>query len=429
MTKTAENTEVQLNTDPLPVSEVVAPTEPEQLAEAVAAAAAAGQAVYPIGGGTSLDYGMPPTREGLGLSLSALKRTIDYPFRDLTITVEPGLSMAELAEALKRKGQFLPIDVPQPETATIGGVVAANFNGPRRYGQGTIRDYVIGIEGVDGRGAHFKAGGQVVKNVAGYDLCKLLTGSLGTLAVITQLTLRLKPLPEATALLVLDLPELKAAEPVLAGLIHSETTPTAIELLGGPVWMSDEALGRATSDTGCRIVVGLEGTKVEVDWMLAQLRGEWSEAGHSHARQVEPADASALWSRLAGFPAAGEDDLVIKASTVPSNVVPFLCAVQEAYPDSSAQAHAGDGVILVRFPEFDPGDVSKVLVGKLQGMVAATGVPGANVNVLSTRIDAGWTRRAIWGASGPDAAIMQAVKQQMDPSGILNPGRFIYPSL
>ncbi len=136
--------------------------------------------------------------------------------------------------------------MPQPAAATLGGVVATAFSGPRRYGYGTMRDYVIGITAVDGRGTPFKAGGRVVKNVAGYDFCKLLTGSLGTLGVITQVTLKVRPLPERSRVSGVRTARSDAvAERLLAALVDSATTPTAVELLLGPRWREHASLGIA----------------------------------------------------------------------------------------------------------------------------------------------------------------------------------------
>ena len=176
----------------LPITETIEPADPLELAATVQSCYDDDVAVYAIGGGTSLALGLPATKPGKGVALSKLNRVVDYPARDMTITVEAGITMKSLADQLATERQRLPIDVPNSQQATIGGVIATNFNGPRRYGQGTIRDYVIGISAVDGRGITFKGGGRVVKNVAGYDFCKLLTGSLGTLGVIHQVTLKLK---------------------------------------------------------------------------------------------------------------------------------------------------------------------------------------------------------------------------------------------
>src|SRR3954454_12535858 len=158
-----------------------------------------GTAVYPVGGGTMLDYGLPPARPGVAVDLRSLDKVVDFPARDMTITVEAGITIAKLNEITRAEGLHLPIDVPNPESATVGGAIACNVSGPRRYGYGTFRDYVLGITTVNDRGELVSAGGRVVKNVAGYDLMKLHTGALGTLGVITQVTLKLRPVPEAIA--------------------------------------------------------------------------------------------------------------------------------------------------------------------------------------------------------------------------------------
>jgi glycolate dehydrogenase FAD-binding subunit len=213
--------------DYLPVKETDSPANSDEVAACVRHACESATPLYPIGGGTSLDFGLPAKADGRGLSLGKLNRVIDYPARDMTVTVEAGVTMQALEELLTKERQRLPVDVPNAERATIGGVIATNWNGPRRYGESSLRDFVIGISAVDGRGLAFKGGGRVVKNVAGYDFCKLLTGSLGTLGVITQVTLRLKPIPEQSALVACSLPDVAVAEKVLAALVSSQVTPTA----------------------------------------------------------------------------------------------------------------------------------------------------------------------------------------------------------
>ncbi|CAK9046533.1 Elongation factor G (EF-G), partial [Durusdinium trenchii] len=151
--------------------------------------------VAPFGGRTCLQFGGCLASNVTPISTTELQRVIDYPARDMTITVESGMRLDNLADILKAEGQRLALDIPQRHRATLGGAIATNASGPGRVGLGTWRDYVIGISAVDGQGRLFSAGGRVVKNVAGYDLCKLLVGSLGTLAVITQVTLKLRPLP------------------------------------------------------------------------------------------------------------------------------------------------------------------------------------------------------------------------------------------
>src|SRR5262245_21138531 len=131
-----------------------------------------------------LHLGLPPVKPGYAVDLRGLDQVIDYPARDMTITVRAGITIAKLQEILAKENQRLPVDIPDSEIATLGGAIAVNASGPRRYGFGTLRDYLIGISFTDDGGKEAKAGGRVVKNVAGYDLCKLHIGALGTLGIV-----------------------------------------------------------------------------------------------------------------------------------------------------------------------------------------------------------------------------------------------------
>ena len=409
----------------LPLTETHDPVDQAALAALVAEAHRGGMAVYPIGGGTSLDYGLIPTMPGIGLSLARLDRVIDYPARDMTITVEAGITMEALATTLARERQWLPIDAPQSASATLGGVIATAFSGPRRYGFGTLRDYVIGISAVDGRGTPFKAGGRVVKNVAGYDFCKLLTGSMGTLGVITQVTLKIKPLPESSQLLVCDLPDAASTERALAALVNSATTPSAVELLVGPHWQDIAAFGPAASGSIGRLIVGLEGTAEEVRWMTRQLGQEWRELGLAECHAIVDEQAVDAWKELREFPTVAGAPLVLKASVQPSRTVEYVELIRRLDPQASIQAHAGNGIVIARFAKFDAGDLSRVLIGRLQ---PAAQLAGGHAVILSSTL-VGLTRQAVWGGASEATAWMDKVKAKFDPQGVLNPGRFVYANL
>src|SRR3990172_2394355 len=242
----------------LPLTETIAPTDQAGVAAAVRAAHAARQPVYPLGGRTSLDYGVTPKLAGRGLDLAGLSRIVDYTPRDMTILVEAGVRVADLAATLAAEKQHLPIDLPRAAEATIGGAVATNWSGPRRFGYGTLRDYVTGIRAVDGRGITFNGGGRVVKNVAGYDFCKLLTGSLGTLGVITQLAFKLKPLPELATTVVADCIDLPTADKLLSRLVNLPAPPVAIDLLVGTPWQESVAASEHRVAGVERRVAGVE---------------------------------------------------------------------------------------------------------------------------------------------------------------------------
>ena len=159
-----------------------------------------GHAIYPQGGRTALDYGGVPRRPGVAIDTTGINRLIDYPFADMTITVEAGMTLSALRAILAEQGQRVLVDAPDPDQATLGGIYATNASGPRRYAAGRPRDQIIGVSFVTSEGVVVKGGGRVVKNVAGYDFPKLLTGSMGTLGIITQLTLKVRPIPEASAI-------------------------------------------------------------------------------------------------------------------------------------------------------------------------------------------------------------------------------------
>ncbi len=408
--------------DSLPLSETHSPADQAALAALVGDCYQRAAAIYPIGGGTSLGYGLPASVPGVGVTLGQLNRIVDYPARDMTITVEAGITLDALANTLAKERQWLPVEGAQPASATLGGLVATASSGPRRYGYGTMRDYVIGITAVDGRGNAFKAGGRVVKNVAGYDFCKLLTGSLGTLAVISQMTLKVRPLPESTALLSCSLRDFAAAERLLAALVNSTVTPSAVELLAGPAWRDHASLGVLTAGYCGRLVVGLEGSKQEVDWMLGRLTDEWHSLGINEAHVVAGDAATSLWRDLREFPSDGDAPLVIKASLPPSRTAEFAQLALEIDPQASILSHAGNGIVIVKFSQFDAADISRKWIGRLQ---PAAQLAGGSTAVLSSTLD-GLTRQAVWGNAMPAHVWMTKVKRQFDPKNLLNPGRFVY---
>jgi glycolate oxidase FAD binding subunit len=378
--------------------------------------------IYPVGGGTSLDFGLPPRDAGIGLAMRGLKRVVDYPARDMTITVEAGITIDALAATLAKEKQWLPIDLPNAHRATLGGVIATNASGARRYGNGTMRDYVIGITAVDGRGKPFHGGGRVVKNVAGYDFCKLLTGSLGTIGIVTQVTLKVVPRPECSRFVACRVRNLPAAEKLLEGLVTTRTALTAVELLLGPAWQNDPGLGKLAAGEIGLAVVGFEGTTPEVAWSVKTLFNEWHKLG-GNPEVVSDDQVGGLWTRLAQFPVEGSPALVIKASLRPSRTVEFIEMLQKVDPKCDIQSHAGNGIVVARMSQFGSGGMSKLLVGTLQPAAAEH---GGHVVVLSCNQPGELTRQATWGGTGDAGSIMEEVKRRFDPKNLLNRGRFVY---
>lgn len=403
----------------LPAQEIVEPESVDELAGLVRESAENHQPVYPVGGGTSLEYGLPARQPGRVVRLNKLSRIVDYPSRDMTITVEAGITMSHLAEVLNEQGQQLPLDAAVPHQATLGGLLATNFSGPRRFGHGTARDYLIGVQAIDGRGLVFSGGGRVVKNVAGYDFCKLLVGSLGTLGIMTQVTLKVKPRPEKRCFVACQPRDLEDAEHILSALTTSQTYPSIVEWIGGPAWHHIEPIAKAKADW---IIVGLEGTSVEVDWMTDQLVGEWRSLGVGTTETWTEAQAAQLDAQLVEFPARSDAALTIKASVTPSGTTPMIQAARHVDPNCSILAHAGNGVVIIRFDEFPADGLTRSLSAQLRPIAIAH---QGQVTVLACPSGQELTHQSVWG--GIEALpMMNRIKEQFDPRGILNTDRFVY---
>src|SRR5580700_11014717 len=223
---------------------VVCPTDAAQIAEILRFAAAEKLAVIPTGGCTKLGIGSPPARYDIALDLSRMNRVLAYDPQDLTLGVEPGVRIQDLLGTLAEKNQFLPLVVPFLDRATVGGIVAANSSSPLRHAYGAVRDFCLGMEFVTGEGTRAKSGGRVVKNVTGYDLHKLLVGSLGTLAVITRVNFRTFPLLPAQGTFAVSFSSAEAAFDFCRDISHSVLTPQMVEVVdpgAGRLLFSPEA--------------------------------------------------------------------------------------------------------------------------------------------------------------------------------------------
>lgn len=400
------------------------PASIDELKTIVREARAKQHALYPVGGGTMLSLGYMPTQPGRIVHLRDLNAILDYPARDMTVTVQAGITLSKLQEVLGSERQSLPIDIPLPDQATLGGAIATNASGPRRYGLGTLRDYVIGISVVNDEGQEIKGGGRVVKNVAGYDLMKLYTGSLGTLGIITQVTLKLKPLPESSALLVIPVAAAKIGER-LDLLNFSRTRPVCIELLS-PV--ASDRIDKATSagvlagdSNQWNIAIGFEDNAKAVAWQKEQLWKElaWKEPV-TEIRECPHDTAERIMAALRDFPLWSDTTVSFKANMLPSAVANFCAQATEQASDLLLQAHAGSGIVIGHLPNASL-ETAHSLIERVTPLAAA-----AKGNLIVTRCPNEWKSiLAIWGQSTNDRVLMKAVKAKLDPNHIFNPGRFV----
>ena len=378
------------------------------------------RALVPVGGRTALQFGYAATDPVTIIATGGLSRVVDYPARDMTVTVEAGLRVEELQKLLKREGQRLPIDVAQAHRATLGGAIATNTSGPARFRHGTLRDFVIGISAVDGTGRQFSAGGRVVKNVAGYDLCKLLIGSLGTLAVITQVTLKLRPLAEALRIEWLTFDTLHQVDDVLTHLLASETQPLAVEVLNPKAaWQVRTESQQDLPTDRFVLCVAFEGSENEVNWQSDTLRGEVARFEPGESRGLEGEAAMKLWKALVEYQAASDDPLTFHASLPPSRTIEFMSAATEA--GIALQSHAGNGVVIGHLADdcASP-EQAAALLTPLRNAAQQQG--GA---LVIQNCDPDWKRTLpVFGALPDPAGLMSGMKHALDPHGLFNPGRF-----
>ncbi|MBI2973775.1 MAG: FAD-binding oxidoreductase [Armatimonadetes bacterium] len=389
----------------------VMPTDAAQIGMVLKICTETGVAVIPWGGGTSMSLGNVPSRAEVVLGLERLGALIEHDDANLTATVESGMRVAALQQVLARRQQFLALDPPRPADATTGGVVAANTNGPRRMLYGGVRDQVIGMKVVLATGEQVKAGGKVVKNVAGYDMCKLFTGSLGTLGVITEVTFRMAPVPERTATVLasgtlaqaLEMTERTRDSVLLPAAIAVLNAHAASTLTGGP--------DRHNAILG----IWIEGFTEAVGRHLKDLRAMANDVGMS-ADVLEGTAHDALWERVRDF-GSGTSGALFRLTVPLGAVGEAVASISGWSPVPQIVAHAGAGTIWILTDSED----APAWLARLAAL-AATSRGHTIIAAAPPHVKGGLD---VWGPPPPGLSIMQEVKRQFDPAGILNPGRFV----
>ena len=400
----------------------VFPGSVDEAAAVVSLAAEAGMPIVPWGGGTAAAVGVPPARAGLVLGLSRLRAIVEHEPGDLTVTAQAGVILRELQAALGARGQWLSLDPPDADRATLGGVLAANASGPRRHLYGTARDLLIGVTVVTAGGSVVRGGGRVVKNVAGYDLPKLFIGSYGTLGVIVEATLKLRPRPDDERLVAVPFERLKDAGAAVRAILASDLIPNAVDL-------ADTAAARAVGvdQAPAVLLVGFDGLREQVDWQVAELASIVRPYGGGQTPTTLPDGA---WTALAR---AAQTAFETPAAVMTLSVLPSLVADTMEQGASSARqrglstawsAHAGVGLITgaVR-AEGDRQDPS-MLAAVLAEWRAAARAGGGHASIRWAPL-AVKAALPVWDDAGPAGRIMQRIKAELDPQNLLNPGRFV----
>jgi glycolate oxidase FAD binding subunit len=388
---------------------VYEPSTVDEAGEVLRESALRGKSLAFIGGGTDLELGTAPRRIDAVVRTGRLSRVVEYSPSDQIVVAEAGLTLGELQRTLASHRQRLALDPPLPERKTVGGIIAANAYGPRRARFGSVRDLIIGISFVRADGTLARGGGKVVKNVAGFDLPKLMIGSLGTLGLITSVNFRLHPLPEEEVTLHLPGRSGAGLRSLVRGIKEAQLEPTSVVA----AWREADRFD---------VAVRFEGLRAGIAEQCERLTGLVRREAAGACETLDEPAARAFWSRHDEVRTTGA--LRAKITALPTHVeriageiLPGLLAAL-TNPGFLWYATLGLG-FLAGLPADADSAARAILAAReriagLGGTLTLQAAPSA----IRERVD-------VWGPPPPALPLMQSVKNRLDPETRLSPGRFV----
>jgi glycolate oxidase FAD binding subunit len=419
---------------------IVRPQSAEEVAELVKLAVAEQWSLLPLGSRSKSEIGAPLTQYDVAVDMTGLKEVAHYDAGDMTLSVDAGMSLRELGEVLQSHGQFLPLAVPCFETATVGGVVASGIDSVLRQRYGTVRDFLIGAEFVDGSGRLCKSGGRVVKNVTGYDLHKLLIGSLGTLGVITRLNFRTFPLAEMSGGHVATFAKLGAALKYRAAVDSVGIPLTNLEIISSEAIKMMRAILHGQeeqvqtrfvwNDSAWSVYSSFEGTEPLVKRITGELEKVAREAGAQHAQILEPAADEAMggmlreafeWLRWAA------PGTVLLRLTICGKAEEVTTELQRATQKAGLRAAVllrSSGVIYFAILSESEIGMAAPVNEIFSAAARLAHARGGFATVLHAPLDVKQKISAS-KANKNDASLQERVKKAFDPHGIFAPGRVL----
>jgi glycolate oxidase FAD binding subunit len=392
----------------------IEPATETELSRALDYARQAGLLVSPRGGGTKLEWGTAPRAIDLAISTARFNRILEYAPDDMTVTVGAGVTIAQLQSALSAHGQRLALDPLCPQRATAGGVVATNDSGALRLRYGSIRDLILGITVVLPDGTIATSGGKVVKNVAGYDLPKLMSGALGTLGIITRAVFRLHPLPLQSQTLTFAFPDCESANRFLLAIADSQVVPTGLQ-------MRTDADG--TADVDIRIDGIAAGISAQTD-TVSKLAGSVNPS----APEGDPWQArEQLWNSQPSHGAASSLTCIVKLSMLPTQLSSTAAFVRHALDETASWTLLlySTGLAWLRLDVANCAAADSAPMADFLASLRAFLAPTGGTAVLLKAPPALRQKVDVWGDIGNALPLMRRLKEQFDPHAILNRGRFV----
>jgi glycolate oxidase FAD binding subunit len=347
-----------------------------------------------VGSGTKRHHGPSPAGEVRTVGFRKLHKITAYEPGDLVVTVQAGAKLTELQAELAKRNQWLPLDPPYAD-ATIGGILATNSSGPRRYGYGTVRDHLLGTRSVGADGVVTRSGGRVVKNVTGYDLHKLHVGAFGSLGLVTEASFKLRPRPEISAAFVFPCASVEEANALCLRVYDSKLRPVALEALDGRL--------KHIIDAPALAIIGVEGTRPVVDRHYRELRDMAPKLGY-----MEGDRADSVWNALRKLPDALKDYVRVRIGAKPHELRRLL-------PSAPLWISVGTGIARA---DMEPSQDLHFSVRRLSDK--ATTLGGYAVTE-SAPLGTPNREKLPWGPG--DQPLMKAIRALRDPKRALNPGR------
>jgi glycolate oxidase FAD binding subunit len=396
---------------------VAFPRSVEELSEMMRLASEERWRVIPAGAGTWLEMGNPPLQLDLIVSTAKLNRLLEYEPADLTATLEAGVPLAAFNRIAAEERQFIPLDPFGAEQSTIGGVIATASSGLMRCAYGTPRDWLIGITVVHADGQITRAGGKVVKNVAGYDLCKLYVGSFGTLAVIAETSFKLRALPSSEKTIVFYSHNADSLCSLVAQITDSDIQPSVMELI--------TPHGEAALPINTKHFALALGFLNEAEAVDSQVKEAARFGSGFNYALLGADDAHGLWKAYHESETSPQTEFVLRLSVLPNELSALIADINRTLPQAHLRAHAANGVVRLH------GDAlwldklkTRERPRKLAEMRRLAQSRGGQMIILRAP-DEIKSQLDVWGEAGPTENLMRALKEKFDPHALLNPGRFV----
>ncbi|MFQ5837361.1 MAG: FAD-binding oxidoreductase [Thermoplasmata archaeon] len=411
--------ELERDVEGLRPSAVVRPGSVQDLASVLSFAGDQGLAVVPVGGGTALHMGNPPARVDIMLDMGGITEGFEHAPEDMVAILPAGMTIAAANELLRHHRQVLPLDPPMPERATVGGALAVSSFGPRRQSFGAPGDSVLGMKMVLPNGQVAKAGGRVVKNVAGYNMMKLYVGSLGTLGVIVEASLRLQPLPEFTMTLASAFPTFDGAVRTAGDVLDAGLESVALTVL------SQTAASTLSLDpSGHYLLAEFGDLREVVERQVGEVKGMAEVRGAIGSLARDGDGSRELWQSVSSLPLSTWSTS-LRASLPPATMDAFLNAVPETLESldlkGSIIAHPGFGVAHVGLVQGGGAEVTQSAFEELGALSSSLGG-----HLILEKAPAEVKRGIdVWGPRPPHFDLIARMKAEFDPDSVLNPGRFI----